>query len=120
MPFDGHAHAEIGVARLLRAARALIASEDHWLQGSYETDLDEYCAVGALQEVAAGFAEDLAARAHALLLDEAQGRGFETVEVMNDSSSHALVLSSFDAAIARAEGGLARLPMETREVLVPA
>lgn len=88
------------VAALLRNARALIEPERNWLRGHYYRTYSRFCAVGALRRAGRGVAPMVMARAHTLLLDVARQRGFETVERMNDHSTHTLVLSAFDQAIA--------------------
>jgi hypothetical protein len=99
---------EIGAVHLLRAARALIALEDRWVQGRYKTARGRRCAVGALQAATALIADPRAFRqAKDLLREEALRRGYSHIETMNDETSHAVVMTAFDSAIARAE---ARLP----------
>lgn len=97
---------EITAARLLRAARALIDQEDHWVQGRYETLRGRRCAMGALQAAARCLRNPAAFEtARDLLRTEALILGFSHVEKMNDRSSHAEVLALFDRAIARATAG---------------
>lgn len=98
--------AEIAPLQLLQAARALIATESTWVQGAYHTPTGRHCAIGALRAVAAGVGHGggrgAKMQAHTLLLSVARQRGFDSVETMNDRSSHAQVLSAFDSAIASA------------------
>ena len=99
--------ADITSLHLLQAARALIESQDAWGQGAYQTLGGRRCAIGALRAAAtaarAEWRESGAkAEAHAHLLAVARGRGFASVELMNDGSSHAQVLAAFDAAAAKA------------------
>ena len=97
---------EIAAARLLRAARALIAEEDRWVQGRYETLRGRRCAMGALQAAARALRDTRGFEtARDLLRTEALIRGYSHVEKMNDRSTHAQVLAAFDGAIARAAGG---------------
>jgi hypothetical protein len=93
--------------QVLRLARALIADERHWIQRRYETLDGRRCAVGALR----GAARLMALRSgdngpHTALLAVAVDRGFTDIEKMNDHSTHAGVLSAFDAAIVRVQLGL--------------
>lgn len=99
--------ADVTALHLLRAARALIEAEEAWGQGAYQTLSGKRCAIGALRAAAtaarAEWRESGAkAQAHAHLLAVARGRGFASVELMNDGSSHAQVLAAFDEAAARA------------------
>jgi hypothetical protein len=89
--------------RVLEEARGLIARREDWVQGDYETLGGERCAVGALR-LAAEFLDYPRAgvAAHALLTGIAIGRGFTSIERMNDHSPHDEVLGAFDAAIAAA------------------
>ena len=97
---------ELAAARLLRAARALIAEEDRWVQGRYETLRGRRCAMGALQAAARALRDTGGFEtARDLLRTEALIRGYSHVEKMNDRSTHAQVLAAFDGAIARAAGG---------------
>jgi hypothetical protein len=97
---------EIAAARLLRAARALIAEEDRWVQGRYETLRGRRCAMGALQAAARALRDTGGFEtARDLLRTEALIRGYSHVEKMNDRSTHAQVLAAFESAIARAGGG---------------
>lgn len=94
----------LDVAAVLRAARALIEPERSWLRGQYHRSYSRFCAIGALRRASRDASPAVLARAHMLLLDVARQRGFETVERMNDHSTHPEVLSAFDAAIAAAVG----------------
>jgi len=97
---------EIAAAQLLCAARALIAAEDRWVQGRYETLRGRRCAMGALQAAARALRDTGGFEtARDLLRTEALIRGFSHVERMNDRSSHAQVLAAFDGAIGRAAAG---------------
>ncbi len=93
-------------ADVLFAARALIEPERSWLRGQYHRPYSRFCAVGALRRASRHASPAVLAQAHALLLDVARQRGFETVERMNDYSTHTDVLSAFDAAITAAVGQL--------------
>lgn len=91
-------------ACLLRAARNAIAAEENWAQRAYRTADGRRCAIGALRAAAKGrYGQGAGAEAHRYLLAVAQWRGFDSVEAMNDHSSHAEVLTAFDAAIVSAE-----------------
>ncbi len=97
---------ELAAARLLRAARALIAEEDRWVQGRYETLRGRRCAMGALQAAARALHDTRGFEtARDLLRTEALIRGYSHVEKMNDRSTHTQVLAAFDSAIARAGYG---------------
>jgi hypothetical protein len=109
LPAQRGADPEIPALRLLEAARLLIASEEAWVQGAYHTSTGRHCAIGALRAVAAqmhghggGGGRGAKMQAHTLLLAVARQRGFDSVETMNDRSSHVQVLAAFDAAIASA------------------
>ena len=88
------------VGAVLCAARALIEPDRSWLRGQYHRSYSRFCAMGALRHASRHAPPAVLARAHALLLDVARQRGFETVERMNDHSTHPEVLSAFDVAIA--------------------
>ena len=90
------------VVRLLMAAVALIEPESKWIQGAYRTFGGRYCAMGALQAAGLSFNHATRIRARRLLTGVARERGFHTVERMNDTSTHAGVLSAFDTAITAA------------------
>ena len=94
------------VADVLCAARALIEPERSRLRGQYRRPYSRFCTIGALRRASRHASPAVLARAHALLLDVARQRGFETVERMNDYSTHPDVLSAFDAAITAAVGQL--------------
>ncbi len=91
---------------LLWAARALIEAEGDWARGAYRTSDGRHCTVGALRKAARDpqcqYGRRIRHEAHGLMLGVARGRGFDSVERMNDKSTHAEVLAAFDAAIARA------------------
>lgn len=91
---------------LLRTARALIETEATWVTGTYRTSDGRRCAVGALHKAARDsegqYGRRVRHEAHSLLLGAARGRGFDSVERMNDNSTHAEVLAAFDAALAKA------------------
>jgi hypothetical protein len=90
--------------RLLREARSLIAAPERWARGRYATEDDRHCAVGALRAAARVTGDaDALRRAHRLLLQIAIRRGFQSVERMNDESSHHHVVSAVDEAIRKAE-----------------
>ena len=97
---------EIAAARLLRAARALIAEEDRWVQGRYETLRGRRCAMGALHAAARALRDTGGFEtARDLLRTEALIRGYSHVEKLNDRSTHAEVLAAFESAIAHAGNG---------------
>ncbi len=104
LPDQADQTTEIRAAHLLRAARALIEFEETWTRGAYHTADGKRCAVGALRAAAQGrYGRGAGAEAHAFLLAVARWRGCDSVEKMNDKSTHAQVLAAFDAAIASAE-----------------
>jgi hypothetical protein len=88
------------VVRLLRDAKGLIEDREKWGQVWYFSLERRRCTVGALRAAAKNVRDpSVAWTAHWLLLRVAQSRGFETIEVMNDRSSHDDVLRAFDEAI---------------------
>ena len=90
------------MVRLLSEARALIAAREAWGQRTYETPFGQRCAVGALYRIGASAGDPTVVWwAHEALLRIALRRGYPTVEMMNDRSSHEHVLAAFDEAIAR-------------------
>jgi hypothetical protein len=90
--------------RVLEEARGLIAEREDWTQGAYTTHRGERCAVGALRDAASLLGDASAGLlAFELLREVARERGYPGIEVMNDRSRHASVLSAFDAAIEAAE-----------------
>jgi hypothetical protein len=94
---------EVATVQLLTIARALIADEENWVQGRYETIDGRRCAVGALRVASRLMGVRTPPReANNLLLSVANGRGFNDIEKMNDRSTHMQVLSAFDEAINRA------------------
>ncbi len=94
---------EVATVQLLTIARALIADEENWVQGRYETIDGRRCAVGALRVASRLMGVRTPPRdATGVLLTVANGRGFNDIEKMNDRSTHAQVLSAFDEAITRA------------------
>ncbi len=94
---------EVGTVQLLTIARALIADEENWVQGRYETIDGRRCAVGALRVASRLMGVRTPPRdATGLLLTVANGRGFNDIEKMNDRSTHSQVLTAFDEAITRA------------------
>lgn len=96
--------AEVATVQLLTIARALIADEENWVQGRYETIDGRRCAVGALRVASRLMGVRTPPReATGMLLSVANGRGFNDIEKMNDRSTHAQVLSAFDEAINRAQ-----------------
>ncbi len=95
---------EVATVQLLTIARALIADEENWVQGRYETIDGRRCAVGALRVASRLMGVRTPPReATGMLLTVANGRGFNDIEKMNDRSTHAQVLSAFDEAISRAQ-----------------
>jgi hypothetical protein len=93
------------VARLLEEARGRIASPEAWAQFAYRTPLGQHCAVGALYRAGAEQPQPSLAvvwKAHNALLQVALRRGYPTVEMMNDRSTHEQVLTAFDIAITAA------------------
>jgi hypothetical protein len=90
------------VVDLLDQARNLIASPARWTQGRQEGSFDRRCAMGALYRAARIVATSPAVvqQAHRALLAIAHRRGFPSVEMMNDRSTHRAVLTAFDEAIA--------------------
>jgi hypothetical protein len=92
------------VLRILEEARGLIEQREDWTRGSYATMRGERCAVGALREATQLLDYRTAGeRAHRLLTLIAIGRGYSSIEAMNDSSRHEHVLAAFDAAIVAAK-----------------
>lgn len=81
--------------RLLMEARKLIASPDHWCQGSYNTKGGRRCAVGALAAIDGGDID----QSYELLLAEMGGGA---VSAFNDTHTHEEVIAAFDRAIAAA------------------
>ncbi len=95
---------EVATVQLLSIARALIADEENWVQGRYETIDGRRCAVGALRVASRLMGVRTPPRdATGMLLTVANGRGFNDIEKMNDRSTHAQVLTAFDEAITRAQ-----------------
>jgi hypothetical protein len=95
---------EVATVQLLSIARALIADEENWVQGRYETIDGRRCAVGALRVASRLMGVRTPPRdATGLMLTVANGRGFNDIEKMNDRSTHAQVLTAFDEAISRAQ-----------------
>jgi hypothetical protein len=93
----------IAVVHLLQEAKGLIEDRENWGQVLYLSLSWRRCAVGALRAAARSVKDPgIAWSAHALLQRIAQSRGFDTIEVMNDRSSHRDVLRAFDEAIALA------------------
>jgi hypothetical protein len=91
------------VVRLLRDAKVLIEDRENWGQVWYFSLERRRCTVGALRAAAKNvWGLSVVLAAHRLLLRVAQSRGFETIEAMNDRSSHREVLNAFDEAIALA------------------
>lgn len=101
---------EVATVQLLTIARALIADEENWVQGRYETIDGRRCAVGALRVASRLMGVRTPPRdATGMLLSVANGRGFNDIEKMNDRSTHGQVLSAFDEAITRAHSRGAQL-----------
>jgi hypothetical protein len=91
------------VLRVLEEARGLIEEREDWTQGSYTTFAGRRCAIGALGAAGAVLDyKDAMAIGRTLLSEVARARGYRDVEEMNDRSSHARVLSAFDAAVGEA------------------
>lgn len=95
---------DFSAGQLLRMARAMIEPEGKWIRGRYRMSGGRHCAVGALRAAGRRAGHGTVRKAHGLLRDVARGRGFESVEKMNDCSTHEQVLAAFDSAIAVAEG----------------
>ena len=94
----------LAARRVLSDAKGLIATPRHWVQRRYEAPGDRYCAVGALRLAGQRLDNpDAQEAAHNLLLRVARGRGFRTVQRMNDRSTHEQVMTAFDEAIAVAQ-----------------
>jgi hypothetical protein len=94
---------EAAVPELPGAARDLI-SEDKWANGRLRTRDGGFCALGAILQVSAlGLGRRARQRALAHLRFVARQRGFWTVEMMNDASTHAEALAAFDEAVRLAE-----------------
>jgi hypothetical protein len=94
---------DAALLRVLEEARGLIEQREDWTQGTLETAGGQRCALGALRLAAEFLNYDAAGRLACVLLTEiAAGRGFSSVEAMNDHSRHEAVLSVFDTAIAAA------------------
>ncbi|MBV9756087.1 MAG: hypothetical protein JO047_03460 [Alphaproteobacteria bacterium] len=94
---------EVVAAQLLRSAHAMIEREEMWVQGRYNARGGRHCAIGALRAAGRFYHSDTLRLAHALLHNVANSRGFDSVEKMNDASTHGQVLSAFASAIASAE-----------------
>lgn len=94
---------EVVAAQLLRAARAMIDREEMWVQGRYNARGGRHCAIGALRAAGRFYHSETLRLAHALLHNVATSRGFDSVEKMNDASTHSQVLAAFGTAIASAE-----------------
>jgi hypothetical protein len=94
---------EVVAAQLLRSARAMIDREEMWVQGRYNARGGRHCAIGALRAAGRFYHSETLRLAHALLHNVANSRGFDSVEKMNDASTHAQVLAAFNSAIASAE-----------------
>jgi hypothetical protein len=92
------------VLQLLLDAKSLIEDPKNWTRGTYRSLRGRRCAIGALRAVAGSLKSPSPAwSAHQLLNKVARSRGFNSVEAMNDKSSHAAVLAAFDEAIALAQ-----------------
>lgn len=91
------------VVAFLLSAKRMIETPETWTRGAYSTPGGKYCSVGALRAAGARFRDPVAqCRAHTHLQEIAFRRGFCSIEVMNDRSSHAEVMTAFDEAIAAA------------------
>lgn len=95
--------AEAAAGQLLRSARAMIDREEMWVQGRYNARGGRHCAIGALRAAGRFYHSETLRLAHALLHNVANSRGFDSVEKMNDASTHGQVLTAFNAAISSAE-----------------
>lgn len=95
--------AEAAAAQLLRAARSMIDREEMWVQGRYNARGGRHCAIGALRAAGRFYHGETLRLAHALLHNVANSRGFDSVEKMNDASTHGQVVAAFNSAIASAE-----------------
>jgi hypothetical protein len=96
-------NSEVAAVQLLRSARAMIEREEMWVQGRYNARGGRHCAVGALRAVGRFYDGESLRLAHALLHNIAHSRGFDSVEKMNDASTHDQVLTAFTSAIVSAE-----------------
>jgi hypothetical protein len=94
---------EVAAAQLLRSARSMIDREEMWVQGRYNARGGRHCAIGALRAAGRFYHSETLRLAHALLHNVANGRGFDSVEKMNDASTHGQVMAAFGSAIASAE-----------------
>ena len=94
---------EAVAVQLLRSARAMIDREEMWVQGRYNARGGRHCAIGALRAAGRFYHSETLRLAHALLHNVANSRGFDSVEKMNDASTHGQVLAAFGSAIASAE-----------------
>jgi len=94
---------EVVAAQLLRSARAMIDREEMWVQGRYNARGGRHCAIGALRAAGRFYNSETLRLAHALLHNVANSRGFDSVEKMNDASTHTQVLEAFGSAISSAE-----------------
>ena len=92
------------IIQLLQDAKGLIEDSRNWTRRAYRSFRGRHCAVGALRAVAGCLKGPSPAwSALELLIKVAESRGFESVEAMNDRSSHGAVLTAFDEAIALAQ-----------------
>lgn len=101
--------------QILRDARALIADEKNWTQGTYSLDqfggsvepVDEkavcFCSLGALAKVVGARDPDDTLQGEAVIVSLVREQGYTNVAEFNDSHTHSDVLDLFDRAIARAE-----------------
>jgi hypothetical protein len=109
--------------QILKAARSLIEDERRWCPGQLARDalgrtvrpMDstavQRCALGALIAAAHAFTTDTY-QAHELATAAMRPLvGATTLTHINDVEGHAAVLALFDASIAAADHGLARLPL---------
>lgn len=94
---------ELVAAQLLRSAQAMIEREEMWVQGRYNARGGRHCAIGALRAAGRFYHSETLRLAHALLHNVANSRGYDSVEKMNDASTHNQVLTAFASAIASAE-----------------
>lgn len=102
------------VVEILKAARARIATPEHWCQGKMAVDAEgnsvpvaspdavRWCALGALYAVGARGREDQ--DAYAALLKQVHPMAFAPLSTFNNTHSHSEVVAIFDRAIAATEG----------------
>ncbi len=103
--------------QLLVTSRRLIEHKRDWFQGAYQAPDGRMCAVGALRKASkllegtntVGHVGSLRSNsdsqflARKAMLVVSITHGFDTIESMNDHSSHRFVIKAFDQAIAKLE-----------------